>query len=116
MHQLLVTYGFDLHKYPVGLGTALVLADGKRLATFGRALVNNIKLVGGMLTEKIAENKFRLRLAVRLHFIVYGHVYRLVQVFGKFFGTTGLNSFFHLADDIALGKSRKHLQTNQHQD
>ena len=104
MHQLLVAYSFDLHEHPVGFGAAFVLANGKRLPTLGRTLVDDIKLVGGMLTEKITENKFRLRLAVRLHLVVNGNVYRLVQIFGKLFGTPGFNRFFHLADDVALGK------------
>jgi len=104
VHQLLVADRFDLHKHPVCFGAAFVLANGKRLPSLGRTLVDDVKLVGGMLTKKITENKFCLRLAVRLHLVVNGHVYRLVQVFRKLFGASGFNRFFHLANDVALGK------------
>lgn len=105
MNQLLATYGFNFHKNAVGIRITFILADGKRLPTLGRALMNDVKFRGRILFEEIAEYEFSLRLAVGLHVIVDGYVDGLIQEFGQFLSASCFDSFLYLGDHICLCKS-----------
>jgi hypothetical protein len=74
MQQLLFINSFYFHKDSECLVSAFVLADRKRLTTFGRTLVNDIKLRRGVLAEKIPKHKFRLGPGIGLDFALNGDI------------------------------------------
>ncbi len=82
MDELLVAKGFYLHKYPIGIGAAFVLADGEGLAAFGRALVDYAEFCRGVHFKEVAQHEFGLGFTVRLHSTFDGYIHHLVEVAG----------------------------------
>jgi len=75
------------HQYIVAVVVAYIPADGKLLAAFGRPFVHYGKAGGWVFFKKVAENKFRLGLAVGVYVPLNIDLYALVQVFRHFPGT-----------------------------
>jgi len=66
-----------------------------------------------MLFEEIAENKFCLRLTVRLRAAIKGYVNCLVKEFGQFFRASSLYGLLYLANNIRLRIQYRILKTCQ---
>jgi len=109
MKQLLIIYGFDLHKNPVDIRSAFILTNCERLTPFRGALMDNTKFGGRMKLEKIPENEFGLRFTIGFYFPFNRNVYGLIEIFGKLFGAPRFYRFLNKAYYIALCKCGKHL-------